>query len=265
MKTATHMAARANLTISAFVTCALFALSGSLATGCSSGSSDAAKGSAHVATGTASLPLVTTANGDVYRLANASLLICGQSCTYLSTTDDPQETEISTTLQTGSYQASLQYYELQKRDQTGTFQHVHANLVSSTTSYFSVFDGTTTTISYQFETDGVLVTVGQGKVNVTLDVVQTAAVCTPLGTDCAAGSWCPPAELTGNPLACIAAGDVAVGQQCGSATSCVGNSSCFDLGAGPVCVALCGSEDFGQPCGSGGTCVAVGETYGRCE
>jgi hypothetical protein len=143
---------------------------------------------------------------------------------------------------------------------------VQATLVSGPTSSFQVFNGTTTTISYRFQTEGTIVTVGQGAVDVTVDVTEVAPACTPFGADCAAGSWCAPSELTGSQLACITGGSVAPGELCTDVTSCVSGASCFELGSSPaVCVALCPSSELGQPCPSGGICEAAGTTYGLCR
>ena len=99
---------------SALVSSTLVSFACSFAVGCSSGSgAESSEQVAQVATGTATLPLVTTANGNTYRLSNASVLVCGSGCSYLSGSDDPDETMLSVVLSTGYYQASLQYYSLQ--------------------------------------------------------------------------------------------------------------------------------------------------------
>jgi hypothetical protein len=215
--------------------------------------------------GTLSVPLVTETNGNLYRL-NAAIYISGPTTTYLTTTENPAETTVSATLPTGTYYVSLQYWTLERRDSDGVFRPVRAELISSASATFAIFNGTTSTISYQFRTDGVIVTVGQGNLNVTVDVSETSLACTPFGNDCAESTWCAPTELMGAAPACIAAGSVAVGQHCTDVTSCVANASCFDLGSGPVCVALCASSNFDQPCAGGGTCQAVAAaTYGLCR
>jgi hypothetical protein len=142
---------------------------------------------------------------------------------------------------------------------------VQARLVSSTSPTFTIFNQTTTTVSFQFETDGQIVTVGAGNLNVDVAVEETAPVCSLLGSDCPAETWCAPTELTGAALRCIAEGPVAAGAACRSPRDCAANTSCFDLGAGAVCVPLCEAADFNQPCDSGGLCTQRGIAYGVCE
>ncbi|MGA7121665.1 MAG: hypothetical protein WBY94_16280 [Polyangiaceae bacterium] len=229
--------------------------------------------------GTLSVPLSTVANGNTYVLTNASIAITGSTCcgpeTTLFSGDDAGARELSTTLAAGQYTATLTtcyyYYPnecwtLDRVDAFGNLQPVTATLVSSPEQAFTIENGTTTTVTYTFETDGVIVKVGSGALNVAIAVNQAAAACTPLGTDCSVGNWCPPATLTGQDLACMAAGSVRVGEPCAAVSDCVANASCFDLGAGPVCTALCAATNLGAPCASGGTCDATdgGLDYGIC-
>jgi uncharacterized membrane protein YgcG len=214
-------------------------------------------------TGTLNLPLVTSAGGNIYRL-DAIIYIYGPTYTQLYTSDDPNETTLSTVLQTGSYTAYLNNYQLLKRNEAGQFVPVSATLVSNYYAYFSIFDRTTTTISFQFETDGVIVQVGAGNLNVEVGVTETPPICNVLGDGCSDGLWCAPPELTGSPLACVTAGSVAAGEACSGPTDCVANASCFDFGGGPYCAELCLKPQFGKACASGGTCVEAGSEYGIC-
>jgi hypothetical protein len=241
---------------------ALAALAVPVTAGCGAGSPDENE---RVAQGSVSMPLVTTTNGNVYRLNNAWILICGFQCTSLTSSDDPNETKLSAQLETGTYQANLQSWTLEKRDADGVFHPVQATLISNPWPSFQIYDGATTTVSFQFQTDGVIVTVGEGSVNVTVDVTETPPVCTALGSECGEGSWCPPPELTGTFPACLLAGSIEVGQPCSDPTSCVANASCFDIGSGPVCLALCPASEFGLPCPSGGACEPAGNEFGICR
>jgi hypothetical protein len=96
-------------------------------------------------------------------------------------------------------------------------------------------------------------------------VNETPGACTPFGSDCPAGSWCAPPELTGAPLMCIAEGLVAPGEACDSPYDCMGEASCFDFGAGALCTPLCSRAEFEQPCADGGTCTPQGVDYGVCS
>jgi len=214
------------------------------------------------ATGTLSLPLLSQVGAHTYRL-EGGFYVNGPVFRSLDMSSD----SLSTVLPTGDYQAVLYSWELKRDDGTGTFQPVAATLVSSYWQPFTIFNGATSTVIYEFETDGLLVTVGAGALNVKLDVDETAPACTPLGTDCGAGAWCPPPELSGSPARCVSEGPSLEGDACSSPLDCAANTSCFDFGAGAHCVQLCASVDFGLPCSAGGTmgtCTAQGADYGVC-
>ncbi len=230
--------------------------------GCSSltaCSSDAAAPDGAAATGTLRLPLLASAGQHTYRL-EGYMYVSGPSFQYVDFSSDVTTAR----LLTGNYQAYLQSWRLTRDDGSGNFSPVDARLTSSSTPSFTIFNGATSTISFQFETDGLLVTVGAGALNVKVDVVETAPPCAPLGNDCAPGTWCAPPELTGAAASCIAAGALAEGDACTSPLDCPANTSCFDFGAGATCVLLCDAASFGLPCGNGGSCTAQGADYGVC-
>lgn len=215
-------------------------------------------------TGKFSMPLLATAGTHTYRLQGA-LYVSGPSYQFFDLGSDASV--VSANLPTGSYGASLYSWTLTRDDGSAQFVPVSAALVSSSVAWFSIFNQTTTTISFQFETDGQIVTVGAGQLNVAISVHESPLVCTPLGTGCPDQSWCAPTELTGAPLQCISSGSVAIGAGCTGPNDCVQNSSCFDLaaGSGPVCLQLCTSAQFDQPCGTAGLCTPRGNAYGVCE
>jgi len=211
------------------------------------------------ATGSLSLPLVATAGAHTYRL-QGYLYVSGPSSQYLDLSADAVTAQLST----GEYRASLYYWQLTRADGSGNFRPVDAQLMSDSAPAFTIFNGATSTISFQFQTDGLVVTVGAGTLNVKLDVTETPPPCTPLGADCAAGTWCPPPELTGTAAHCIGEGPLAEGDACNSPLDCAANTSCIDSGGGARCTLLCDGSAFGLPCPSGGTCTAVGVDYGVC-
>ncbi|MGA3123404.1 MAG: hypothetical protein ABSF69_21755 [Polyangiaceae bacterium] len=233
--------------------------------GCSSARSTSVE-----TTGTLSVPLSVTTNGSTYILANASIYIYPSFCcaggTVITTGGDGGTAEFTTTLQTGSWYADLYNWTLEREDPLGGFDPVVATLTSSNYVPFTIDNGTTTTVTFTFQTDGVTVTTGSGTLNVGIAVNQTDAACTPFGDDCAAGSWCPPASLTAADLACVVAGTVALGQPCTEPLDCVANAACFTVGdAGAVCAALCPGSDVNLPCSTGGTCQsATSADYGIC-
>jgi hypothetical protein len=218
------------------------------------------------------LPLTTVANGVTYRLFNASVTIYGQFPFgyYLSDGNDGGAAELSTSLPAGNYSAQLNYgWTLERLDAGGTFRPVVATL---STNYipFKIYNGTTTTIDFVFQTDGVAVVVGAGTIDIGFVVDASKPACTELGTDCPSGSWCPPASLTGADLACVPAGSVAFGSPCLGPEDCVANASCFQLAdAGSVCVPLCLTDGTGPACATGTVCQAMaadaGTDFGICQ
>jgi hypothetical protein len=210
-------------------------------------------------TGTLSLPLVTTTNGHTYRLTG-TLYVSGPVFNVFDLGSD----ELTTNVPTGEYYVYLISYALQQLDEAGIYQPIQANLLSSYYQQVTIYNQTTTTVTYEFETDGVIVKVGAGNLAVDVKVTERAPVCTILGNDCGEGSWCAPPELTGQPLACVGAGTAAPGEACDSPRDCGANSSCYDFGGGSECAALCGADAFDTACPGGGTCTASGATYGVC-
>lgn len=216
--------------------------------------------------GAVTLPLTTQVNGHAYRLRDALVYISGPVFTQLWDSGDTTQNVLSATLVTGDYSGYLfSGWTLERDDGAGGFARVNAELVSSPSVAFSIQNGATSTISYTFRTDGVIVKVGSGALRVTATVDEVAAACTPFAADCATGSWCPPTSLTGAPRACVAAGATPLGSPCASPLECVANASCIDVGGGPVCASLCPPSAFDGPCEGGGTCAPVGVEYGVCR
>ncbi|HYO95388.1 MAG TPA: hypothetical protein VER33_12790 [Polyangiaceae bacterium] len=212
-------------------------------------------------TGTFSMPLLASAGTHTYRL-QGSMYASGPVFTYIDLTEETDVFEL--TLPTGVYSAVLYSWWLERDDGAGHFVPVSANLLSSDSQPFSIFNQTTTTLTFQFETDGQIVTVGAGQLVVGVSVTENQPSCRVLGSDCETGTWCAPSELTGAPLACIPEGPVAQGEPCESPHDCTSNTSCFDFGAGALCASLCPIEQLDQPCSGGGICTAQAVDYGVC-
>lgn len=228
-------------------------------TGCSGEPGATAEDVPH---GNLSLPLTAHAGEHVYRL-DGQLLVNGPDYRwiYLSASDDVA----SASLATGAYSATLYYWSLYREGADGSLGLVQADLLDGPYRYFDILNGTTSTIAFNFETEGELVTVGSGNLNIEVGVTERPPVCTPLSDGCAEGTWCAPAALLGAPVSCVVAGSAELGDECSSPFDCVANASCFDLGDGAKCAQLCSSEDFEQPCATGGTCRERGQGYGVCE
>jgi hypothetical protein len=209
------------------------------------------------------LPLVTSSGGHSYRISAGYLYAyASSSYAYLDlNTDAPS---VSAALATGRYNTFVFGVSLARDDGTGNYVPVEAELVSNPNQVVDIYNGVTSTVTLEFETDGALVRVGSGNLAVELDVTEDGGVCTPLSTDCGEGSWCPPTELTGVPRACVTAGEAGLGETCSGPHDCTADSSCFDFGSGPVCAALCPAEQFDQPCAENSRCIAAGIEYGVC-
>jgi hypothetical protein len=201
-------------------------------------------------------------NGHTYRLYSGYLYVYGSTYAYVDLSGDAPS--VSVALPTGHYSAYLSWPALARDDGSGNLVPVEARLVSSSSVDFDIYDGTTSTIAFVFETDGALVRVGSGALDVRVEVTEDAAVCTPFTDDCGEGSWCPPTELTGVPRACVAAGTVPLGEACSGPLDCMAQSSCFDFGDGPVCAELCPASLFGEACSDDTACEAAGSEYGVC-
>ncbi|WP_437876201.1 hypothetical protein [Sorangium sp. So ce513] len=223
-------------------------------------------------TGRASLSLVSEANGRVYRLSNALFTIEGPIVTYLSSSDRPDETVLSAALPTGDYRGFLEPGWVLERYEGDTFVPVQAALISPNPAGFTIFDGATTELVYRFQTDGTIITIGNGQLDISIEVTEVGGgTCTPLGAGCPEPAWCVPGELLGGAPICYPSGDIPVGGVCqfdGSAL-CAPNSLCGDLeGTGGIfgtCIELCPPELLGAPCASGGICADIGYTeFGIC-
>jgi hypothetical protein len=215
-----------------------------------------------VRSGTLELPLVSRVNGHTYRLRGGYLYVSGAAYQYIELTSDAPKVSLS--LPTGDYYASLYQSGLERDDGNGNFVPVMTTQVSSYYVPFQIFNGATSTVAFEFETDGVIVRVGSGTLDVRVDVSELPAVCTPFGSECGEGAWCPPTELTGEPRGCVATGPLSAGDSCASPLDCGADASCFDFGSGPVCAALCDAGLFGAPCSEDTECVAAGLEYGVC-
>ncbi|AUX45177.1 hypothetical protein SOCE26_066580 [Sorangium cellulosum] len=220
-------------------------------------------------TGRASMSLVTQTNGRVYRLSNAIFSIQGPVFTYLTSTDDPNETTLTAALPTGDYLSVLEPgWVLERDDGWGAFVPVQATLASGNPVPFTIFDGATTPLVYQFQTDGTIITVGEGQLDISIEVTEVGVggACTPLGAGCADGEWCVPGEVLESAPACLTTGDIPIGGACDAPDSlCVANALCGDFGSGAVCIELCPASDLGAPCASGGICSDIGYTeFGIC-
>ncbi len=222
------------------------------------------------AAGTVQMALVSNSStGTQYRLGGAVFTIDGPSPTVLASSDDPMETALSATLATGAYTATLEPGWTLLRNDGGTFVPVQATLVSANPASFTIYDAAATQLVYQFQTDGTIVTIGFGQLDITFTVDEVGTTtCTPFGTDCAAGTWCATSELTGSGDMCVPDGNLPVGASCDGSLPCETYSACGDItGDGTnECIEFCDPATFGSTClRSGLVCTDMGLLgYGVC-
>jgi len=172
---------RQSNTSRSLVRLALIVLGPTVAFNCG-GEAPTTGGAAADPVGRISLPLTTTVDDHQYRLNNVYIQIYGPQYAALNSYGSTDPT-LNANLQTGDYQAYLYSWTLERDDGSGNFVGVKADLISSSAVSFSIYNGSTTTIGYQFRTDGFIVVVGQGQLRIAIAVDETAPVCTPLGSD----------------------------------------------------------------------------------
>jgi hypothetical protein len=150
-----------------------------VSTGCSSAGDDKTKSQV----GTLNMSLVGEANGVTYRLRNAMFVVNGPEDTVLNSEDDPNAATIAAELDSGDYSIDLQDgWVLERLDGTA-FVQVDSLLVSPDPTTFHISANVPTSVTYQFSTNGVIVSIGKGTLNVGISVVQNSTGCSS-DTDC---------------------------------------------------------------------------------
>lgn len=127
--------------------------------------------------GQVSVRLRAQANGITYRLSGAAFDVTGPESVTLSTDDASNASSLQHTLDAGSYSISLRDgWELQRQSPVDDeFDAVNAELVSPDPVSFNIVNLETTNIVYAFETDGTLVTLAEGNLDVTIQITNTGA------------------------------------------------------------------------------------------
>jgi len=128
------------------------------------------------AEGTLSMRLSTEVNGVTYRLRDALFDVSGPESLTLSSGDSPS---IEQLLSAGDYSVNLSDGWRLEREFPAGFQTVAAELVSPNPAPFTVVAGQTTDVAYVFETDGTIVSMGQGTLNLRIQVNETGSPPTP--------------------------------------------------------------------------------------
>ena len=128
------------------------------------------------AEGTLSMRLSTEVNGVTYRLREALFEVSGAESLTLSSGDSPS---IEQLLTAGDYTVNLSDGWRLEREFPSGFQTVAAELVSPNPAPFTVVAGQTTDVAYVFETDGTIVSMGEGTLNLRIQVNETGSPVTP--------------------------------------------------------------------------------------
>jgi hypothetical protein len=128
------------------------------------------------AEGTLSMLLRTEVNGVTYRLRDALFELSGPDSLTLSSGDSPS---IEQLLSAGDYSVNLSDGWRLEREFPAGFQTVAAELVSPNPAAFTVVAGQTTDVTYAFETDGTIVSMGEGSLNLRIQVNETGGSPTP--------------------------------------------------------------------------------------
>jgi hypothetical protein len=147
-------------------------------------------------TGNVGVKLTATVNGTTYRL-QGTFIVSGPTTTTLDTTLNPAAVTLTATLPVGNYAIALQDgWALQRLDPAG-FVTVQASLVSPNPTAFSITAASTTDVVFQFSTDGTIVALTDGVLNVTIGVQNTSAVTGGLRL-----TWSLVGQVSGNTLTC---------------------------------------------------------------
>jgi len=233
--------------------------------GCSVEAADAGE---EQSTGSVSMALSSVTNGTEYRLTNATFEIDGAVSTVLGS--DDSQAVISAVLPVGGYTAFLQSGWMLQRNDGGVFVNVAASLVSPNPTNFMIGEGSNTSLVYQFDTDGTIISIGSGQLEISIAVneIGSPGGCTAFEPECGPEAWCVPGSIIGVPEnQCLPAGPLNVGEPCDGGELCGMNALCGDIGFGPQCLEVCSPSHFGQPCEfGGGICMDINfPDIGLCQ
>ncbi|HEX6275310.1 MAG TPA: hypothetical protein VFZ53_19855 [Polyangiaceae bacterium] len=191
-------------------------------------------------TGTVRLDLQGQAqNGTIYRLRQATFAISTTPPLLLSSDGaNATLTQISQTLSPGSYLVTLQNGWVLDKVVGATATPVQATLTSSQSQMFGISAGSSTNVTYQFQTNGLTVTTGT--LNIGIGVTETdggaPSLCTP---PCIGNTWCGPSPM--------------------------GSATCLTPGSSPL-NGMCTTAPMGVTCAANLVCVtSPGSTSGLCK
>lgn len=208
----------------------------------------------------------TSVEGNLYRLRAATFTIEGPASAVLATEENPDITVLSADLPPGAYTSTLggNWY-LEREDGVG-FVPVEAMLISANPADFQVNAQVASELVYQFSTDGTIVTIGDGSVDISIEVIEVGAtdecVMFEAGT-CPSGEMCTVGSLETLGGVCVPAGTGLFGDPCAAASDCAPKHVCaMTSDDSQICVELC---DMVAPTCVSGTCNDIGSpVFGAC-
>jgi len=196
-------------------------------------------------TGTLSVALTaTTTSGTTYRLRMATFTVTGPQSATLSTEPNIDATVLSQTLTEGTgYSVTLgsvagSSWYIERLDDAGPTT-VNASLIGPVTRSFFIPANGVTNVAYSFNVDGKPIVLGQGRLDVTVNVNECDAGQSACGNGCT--------DLTSDWLNCGACGtvcDFTVCQNSACVPCAVGMTACFgkctDTNGDPSNCGACG-------------------------
>jgi hypothetical protein len=211
--------------------------------------------------GTVVLSLTGQTNGTTYRLRQAIFEVTGPTNATLNSESDPNGTVLATTLSTGGYLIALQDGWFLERLTGMTAEPVDAALISNNPQMFGISSAATSTVLFRFETDGTIIDIGTGQLEVAIEVNETGATGCDLiqQTGCAMGEGCYFGGEDGLTPICAPAGMSPPGSACMQQNFCAPGAFCgsFD-GENVSCIAICSVSGMGPTCPAGQACASVG-------
>jgi hypothetical protein len=126
--------------------------------------------------GSLRMPLTAvSASGRLYRLRNATFDITGTQSSSISSETDPGAQDLVATLPKGSYSIQLRDGWSMERQSDAGFLAVDATLTSSSAVMFAINDAQVTNVAFRFAVAGDVVVVGNGTLDVGINVDEPDA------------------------------------------------------------------------------------------
>ncbi len=243
-------------------------------------SSDDAQGESQI--GTVSVKLVgTSTSGASYRLRNGEFTVTGAAAAAFSTESDPDAASIAVTLPPGAYELGLADGWYLEKLVGGAYSQVNATLTSANPSPFSITSQSTTGVVLQFSSDGEIIQMGDGTLDVSINVddlncavgqVVCNGACVSVTSDASNCGSCGNACASTPPSSCV--NGICVADNCSVAgqVDCDGatangceTSTVSDVANCGACANVCPAQG-GTPSCTNGTCgLACFAGRGNCD